>query len=59
MIEEETRGRMRAYEESTAGQLDHYFGNEVGFMRNYHCNQELQRIIQERERGKRKLNRCQ
>ncbi|MBI2102302.1 hypothetical protein HYT55_00545 [Candidatus Woesearchaeota archaeon] len=43
---------MVTYEESTAGWLDHYFGNNVGFMRNYHCSKEVREIFSERERGK-------
>ncbi len=50
IIDEEMRKRMRAYNESTAGVLDHYFGNTVSFMGDYLNSPVLQTSIREIER---------
>lgn len=40
---------MATYEESTAGYLDHYFGNKVGFVRNYLLSGEVRDAVKSLE----------
>ncbi len=49
IIDEEIRTRMEEYTESTAEWLDHYFGNKVGFVRNYLLCGEVQDAVKSLE----------